>query len=442
MLRRIICAVCALLLCAPALAEKTRSAGIEGVTIVDQDDGHSGYRLDSGEWLVEPIYTGASAFVNGYAVVTMQIDETAYSHFGLIDTSGALVLPLEYDWIDDVREDGTVEVNLNDEDFFYALMPEGPRRVAAVESDLGAFDLVPYAPFVGEWVTKLGEEPEWNLRSCPEDELPRLDGATALFPAYSAVVEAVYPDTVRLETFFRLSNDGSESVIKCSTTEGAYDALIEGDADVIFCAGPSDAQLQAAKEAGVEFELTPIGRDAFVFIVNRENPLDGISVAQIRQVYGGEITRWDQLGVQGLGEIMAYQRPEGSGSQTTMERIMGDSPLMEAPSERIEDSMSAIVETVALNYRNLPNAIGYSFRVFCVEMMDADVKLLSIDGVEPTPENIRNGSYPFATTGYAITRRGETNPRVGELLTWLTSEQGQSLIEKCGYVAYAEQRGR
>ena len=437
MLHRFICMICALALalCAPALAEEVRSAGIEGISIVQQD-GLWGYRLENGAWLVEPVFTGAWKFVNGYAVVKAPGDESAKSLFGLIDTSGALVLPLEFDWIDDAMEDGTVEAELRGEDCFYVLLPEGARRIAAVDSDLSDFDLKDYAPFEGKYVTKLGEEPEWHLRSCPEGELPRLDGATALFPAYSAIVEAVYPDTVRFETLFGFPDDSAESAIKCSTTDGAYRALIKGEADVIFCAGPSDAQIEAADEAGVEFELTPIGRDAFVFIVNMENPLEDISVPQVRQVYSGEITQWDQLGVQGIGEIVAYQRPEGSGSQTTMKRIMGDIPLMKAPGERIEDSMSSIVETIALNYRNLPNAIGYSFRFYCTEMMDTDVKLLSIDGVAPTIENIRDGSYPFATTGYAVTRRGETNPHVRELLAWLTSAQGQSLIERCGYVGY------
>lgn len=204
----------------------------------------------------------------------------------------------------------------------------------------------------------------------------------------------------------------------------------------IFCAGPSDAQIEAARQAGVEFELTPFGREAFVFVVNADNPLENLSVEQVREIYGGQITRWDELGVPGLGEIVAYQRPKDSGSQTALERLMGDVPIMDAPEGYVPDDMGAILDVI--EYRNLPNAIGYSFRFFCTDMMGSEVKLLSLNGISPTVENIRSGAYPQITTLYAITRKGDPNPNIRALLNWITSAQGQELVEKSGYVGYTE----
>ena len=113
---------------------------------------------------------------------------------------------------------------------------------------------------------------------------------------------------------------------------------------------------------------------------------------------------------------------------------MDGMPLMDAPQERIADGMGDILETV--EYRNLPNALGYTFRFFCTEMMKSEVKLLAIDGVEPTVENIRNGSYPLTSTLYAIRLRSNTeNPNVNALWEWLRGEQAAQLIEKSGYVA-------
>ena len=140
----------------------------------------------------------------------------------------------------------------------------------------------------------------------------------------------------------------------------------------------------------------------------------------------------DELGIEGIGNIVAYQRPKNSGSQTALERLMGDTPIMEAPSEYISDFMDDILENI--EYRNLPNAIGYTFRFFCTEMIGSDVKLLSIDGVEPSLENIRNESYPITSTLYMVTRKGEDNPNVQALIDWVLSEQGQKLVEKAGYV--------
>jgi len=173
-----------------------------------------------------------------------------------------------------------------------------------------------------------------------------------------------------------------------------------------------------------------------VFIVNKDNPLEGIGVDQIRQVYSGAVTQWDELGVDGIGEIVAYQRPADSGSQTALERLMGDVPIMD-PLENMEYFMDGVIEVVE-EYRNWPNAIGYTFRFFCTEMIGSDVKLLAMDGVAPTVENIRNGSYPICSTLYAVTRKGEENPNVRILLDWVTGAQGAELVEKSGYVFWKE----
>ena len=226
----------------------------------------------------------------------------------------------------------------------------------------------------------------------------------------------------------------TEALITCTKTNRAYERLIQGDADIIFVAQPSDEELDMAAEEGVEFDMIPIGREAFVFIVNKDNPLDSITVDQIKGVYSGQITDWSQLGVQGIGPIVAYQRPKNSGSQTALKALMGDTPLMEAPKGVVAWDMGDILDTV--EYRNLPNAIGYSFRFFCTDMMGSEVKLLAVDGVEPTEANIRNGSYPITSTVYAIRLKGNDNPNVVALLDWIKSPQGMELVEKSGYTPW------
>ena len=208
--------------------------------------------------------------------------------------------------------------------------------------------------------------------------------------------------------------------------------LLDGETDIIFCAGPSEAQVKEAKAKNVEFEYTLFGYESFVFIVNPENPLEDISVEQIKAIYSGELTAWDELGAEGLGEIIAYQRPEDSVSQTALEKLMGDTPIMEAPQMYVSDGMEDILDVI--EYRNLPNAIGYTFRFFCADMAGSKVKLLAMDGAEPTVENISNGRYPIITPLYAVTRKGESNPNVKRLLDFLTDPQGQELVEKSDYV--------
>ena len=92
-----------------------------------------------------------------------------------------------------------------------------------------------------------------------DDDLPRIDGAAALFPVYSAFVNETYPDTVELwDEEFQYNN----------TVEG-YMWLAEKETDLFIGAYPSKEQQDYARECGTEFIYTPIGKEAFVFFVSK-----------------------------------------------------------------------------------------------------------------------------------------------------------------------------
>ncbi|MDQ0255808.1 phosphate transport system substrate-binding protein [Evansella vedderi] len=287
----------------------------------------------------------------------------------------------------------------------------------------GEVNLYEYQPFrEGTKAVSLEEESTLKI----ENDLPILDGATALYPVYSAFARAVYP-----EKDYDPYWEGSSEVLATKTNQ-AYTNLINGRVDIIFAAGPSNRQLQMAEARGVELELTPIGREAFVFFVNARNPVEGLTIEQIQGIYSGEITNWSEVG--GNNEaIRAFQRPDDSGSQTALENLMGDIPLMEAPTEDVVGGMGGIINQTS-NYRNHRNAIGYSFRYYSTEMVqNGEIKHLEVEGVFPDKESIRNGQYPIAAEFYVITA-GTENPHVEELIEWILSDQGQYIIEKTGYV--------
>ncbi len=253
--------------------------------------------------------------------------------------------------------------------------------------------------------------------------LPRIDGAAAVFPVYSAFVNATYPETTKLyDGYFEYNN-----------TVGGYKLLGEKQTDIFFGAYPSEEQIADAEAKGTEFVYTPIGYDAFVFFVHKDNPIDNLTSEQIRAIYAGEITNWSEVG--GKNEkIAAYQRNEGSGSQSMLKRFMGEKEIMEAPTEMVNDFMSGIVEKVS-DYRSKSNSIGFSFRYYLEGIIrNPDIKILSIDGVAPTVENIKNGTYPITGPLYAVTYEGNNNENVEKLLEWVLSEEGQEIIEKTGYV--------
>lgn len=294
-------------------------------------------------------------------------------------------------------------------------------NIGTVAADINIHE---YAPFVeGSTVTILDEEATLALK----EDLPVLDGATAMYPLYSAFVQAVYPEN---PAYFE------EEVVMVSTTPYAYENLFNGRADIIFAAAPSEQQMKWAESKGIKLELTPIGREAFVFFVNKKNPIDSLTIEQIRAIYSGKLTNWAEVGGERV-DIRAFQRPQDSGSQTALQNLMGNVPLMEAPTEDVVSGMGGIISEVA-EYKNYKNAIGYTFRYYSTEMVkNKEIKLLPIDGIVPSTENIRNGTYPIASEFYAVTA-GTDNPNVQKLLDWILSPQGQALVEKAGYVSVKE----
>ena len=266
---------------------------------------------------------------------------------------------------------------------------------------------------------------EANLVEAPafrmEGETPTIDGATSFFDLYGSFYTAIR------------AND-SRYMYRNKTPE-AYANLSSGAADLIVVFRPSEQQEAAARARGREFVITPIGYDAFVFFVNKANPVDNLTIRQVKDIYSGKIRNWKEVG--GADEaITPFQRYAGSGSQSRMERFMAGETLMEADQEYRFPHMMGIVKAAA-RYRNRHSAIGYSFYLYVDTMLSGGgVKLLSIDGVAPSLETIGDRSYPLIDDICVVTA-GTDNPNVPPFIEWILSPQGQAIVEACGYTPVA-----
>jgi phosphate transport system substrate-binding protein len=215
-------------------------------------------------------------------------------------------------------------------------------------------------------------------------------------------------------------------------THGAYVNLIEGKADLILVARePSQDELDAAKDKQVTLETRAVALDAFVFILNHQNPVNSLTTKQIQEIYTGKITRWDQVGGPAQ-EINPYQRNENSGSQELMKTlVMKDLTMIAAP-DMILEGMMGPINRIGEDVQGL----GYS--VFFFEQFMAPnekLKLCGVDGVVPGGETIRARAYPFATEVHAAIRTDlgpASNAR--KLRDWLLTAAGQATIKKSGYV--------
>ena len=285
-----------------------------------------------------------------------------------------------------------------------------------------------------------------SFRIGDRNKMPVMDGAEAAYPVYSAFANACY-EGIADDSRYTIADDIeitdkksaarpsiADEKITFTNTIHAFERLVNGDADIFFGAQPSKAQQDLADKAGKTLALTPIGKDAFVFFVNNTNICEGLTTQNIHDIYSGKVKNWSAI--TGRNEnIYAFQRPEGSGSQTIMQTIMGDVPLATPLREEYTAGMGGVSERVA-NYRDYPGAIGYSFKFFTTEMAveNTDViKLLTIDGVAPTAENIQTSIYPYTVSLYAITLADNKLDTIAPFLAWMQGAEGQDLIRKIGY---------
>lgn len=275
-----------------------------------------------------------------------------------------------------------------------------------------------------------------NLVNSGDDELettpiftlenyPKVDASLAIHPLVDSIAS----------NFLGIPEENLNFEYTKTRTSHVYQNLVDGKADVVFVAEPSEEDLAYAKSKGVELEIIPTTSSAFVFIVNSKNPVDNLTLDEVVKIYKGDITNWKEVGGDDE-EIIPYQRPNGSGSQTAMiSLVMKDEKFMTAPMMEIEGEMGGLINAVA-EYDNSKAAIGYSYFYFVNTMYKRNnIKMIGINGVKPTIETIKDGSYPIYTNGYIAIRKDEKeDSNARKWVNTVLSKRGSKIIEEAGYV--------
>lgn len=270
---------------------------------------------------------------------------------------------------------------------------------------------------------------------------PSMDGSTVCVPMGMELARQ----------WLELDEGDLNGFINFSTTPYAYDRLIQGKAnptvtvksqsammddqhpiDLVLATYPNADERQAAADAGVELVYVPFCCDAFVFMVNEVNPVKSLTAKQIQEIYTGQHPTWATLGGNPQ-EMYAYQRPHGSGSQTAMEEmVMQGLKIKEAEENFVSDGMSDAVRQIG-NYDNGPGAIGYSYLYYVNTLVEnSGIRVLAIDGIAPTEENLQSGAYPYTVNYYAVYRKGDENTEA--FVNWLIGEEGQKAVRQAGYI--------
>ncbi|MFZ2419587.1 MAG: PstS family phosphate ABC transporter substrate-binding protein [Anaerolineae bacterium] len=211
-------------------------------------------------------------------------------------------------------------------------------------------------------------------------------------------------------------------------------ALINGTTDI---ANASRAMKQEEFDAARKNGITPIefavARDAIAVVVNPSNPVNGLTLAQISDIYQGKITNWRQVG----GEdrpIVLLSRESNSGTYVyfleNVLRLGQKSDILFSPDTLLMPSSEGISAEVRQN----PNAIGYDGLGY----VTSDQKVIAVaqdpDGpyVKPSVATVNDGSYPVSRPLFMITV-GQPTGQVKDYLDWITRD-GQALVLELGFV--------
>ncbi|MCX6155839.1 MAG: phosphate ABC transporter substrate-binding protein [Candidatus Kapabacteria bacterium] len=200
-------------------------------------------------------------------------------------------------------------------------------------------------------------------------------------------------------------------------------ALINGTTDICNSSrAMKSSEIGKLKERfgslGVEI---PCAKDGITIYLNPSNPVSSLTIAQLKQIYTGQITNWNQVGGSD-SKIIMYSRENNSGTYVFFkENVLGNKDY--SPSCQNLPGTAAVVNAVAKD----KSGIGYGGHGY-----SSGVKICKVNGIDPTKENIASGSYPITRFLYMYLR----NRPSGELkkyIDWILSAEGQKVVVNEGY---------
>jgi phosphate transport system substrate-binding protein len=235
-------------------------------------------------------------------------------------------------------------------------------------------------------------------------------------PVCIAGSTSVQPFAEKLAEIFMQRHPGARVDVQGGGSSAGIYAATQGAADL----GASSRELLGKEKQLVEI---PIAFDGIAVIVHPSNPLTTITLAEIRQIFGGAVNNWSFLKLPPHA-IDLITREEGSGTREAFEhRVMGKGEI--TPPAQVQDSNGSVREIVAGD----PYSVGY----ISAGLVDDRVKALAIDGVLPTRDNIKNHTYKLTRRFLLVSRTAPAGP-CKDFVDFVLGPDGQAILEAEGLV--------
>ncbi len=248
-----------------------------------------------------------------------------------------------------------------------------------------------------------------------------MTGSTTLLPIAEQAAEG-----------FQRANPGTHVLVSGLGSSAGIEAVITGTSDI----GTSSRDLKPG-EADHGLVDIPVAYDGIAVIVNPANPVDGLSLEQLRAIYAGEITNWREVGGEDRA-INLVNRDEASGTREAFKKIvMGEDAHFDR-SAVVLPGTGQVRDVVARSR----GAIGYiSVGFVGPRFTSTRVKALKIDGVVPSEDTVASREYPIARTLHFFTR-GHVGALAGRYVAYVLSDEVQDgVVVDAGFVPVSA-RGR
>ncbi len=171
-----------------------------------------------------------------------------------------------------------------------------------------------------------------------------------------------------------------------------------------------------------------VARDGIAIVANPDVSVDNLTIEQIKSIFGGTITNWNEVGGDDA-DIVVASREEGSGTRAAFEEmVLGEDVLM---------TEYAILQPSNGSIRTTVSTTPYSIAYLSFGYLDETVKTISVEGVAPTEANASNGSYPVVRPLNMITF-GEPTGGLKAFIDFMLSEAGQAIVVEEGYLSVLE----
>ncbi len=222
---------------------------------------------------------------------------------------------------------------------------------------------------------------------------------------------------------YMIENTGVSVYVEGGGTATGMTALANGDVDICMASRtifPEEAQ-RLVEKYGTIGVSTLVAKDALSIYVNPENPVKNLSIAQIREIYTGEIKNRLQVGGENEPIHLLNRMPTSGTFAYFHAHVLEGTPFTTLASAL--PTPKSIIETVAKD----KNAIGFGGIAY-----EKNIYHCAINAVEPTEENVRNDSYPLTRYLYLYTI---DNPQgvAKDFINWAIGEHGQDIVKWVGY---------